>query len=336
MSMLDFLIDLLPPGFLKQMGSLVSPEGNRASLSILIYHRVLPMQDEMIAGEVTQQTFDWQMSVLSRYCNVLPLGEAVKRLGDGMLPDRAVSVTFDDGYADNYHEALPILTKYKLPATFFVATGFVDGGIMWNDMLIESMRTAKGNYINLKKFNLGQHSLKSFAERQEASLCLIDMLKHLDPIERLDQAKKIVEIAAAELPARLMMTPDQVFKLMQAGMEIGGHTVTHPILAKLDVDAARSEILSGKRRLEDIINAPVSLFAYPNGKPGTDYMRDHVRIVKELGFSAAVTTAWGVSHRDSDLFQLPRFTQWDKSPKRFMLRMLKNCLSRDYAQVKAW
>jgi hypothetical protein len=68
----------------------------------------------------------------------------------------------------------------------------------------------------------------------------------------------------------------------------------------------------------------VRLFAYPNGKPGRDYSREHVDMVRELGFEAAVSTAWGVGHAASDPYQLPRFTPWDKTPGRFALRLLHN------------
>ena len=107
-------------------------------------------------------------------------------------------------------------------------------------------------------------------------------------------------------------------------MEIGGHTVCHPILTSIDNMAATAEIENGKLYLESITEKPVRIFAYPNGKPETDYHTAHVKMVKELGFDAAVSTAWGVAKQGCDLFQLPRFTPWDASITRFSLRMLGN------------
>ena len=107
-------------------------------------------------------------------------------------------------------------------------------------------------------------------------------------------------------------------------MEIGGHTVTHPILARLPSSAARTEIVQGREQLESLLGAPVTLFAYPNGKPGQDYLPEHVAMVRELGFSAAVATAWGAASATTDAWQLPRFTPWDKTPARFMVRLLWN------------
>ena len=121
-----------------------------------------------------------------------------------------------------------------------------------------------------------------------------------------------------------MMTVEQVRHLHASGMTIGAHPVSHPILAKLDPVRARIEIQDSRSRIEAITGSPVTLFAYPNGKPGVDYRREHVEMVKELGFEAAVSTAWGVAHGESDLFQLPRFTPWDRSPGKFLLRLLHN------------
>jgi peptidoglycan/xylan/chitin deacetylase (PgdA/CDA1 family) len=121
-----------------------------------------------------------------------------------------------------------------------------------------------------------------------------------------------------------MMSQAQVRTLSEAGMEIGAHTVSHPILARLDDESARVEIASSKEQLEEIILKPVRLFAYPNGKPGKDFDSRHVRMVRELGFTAAVTTAWGAARVSDDCYQLPRFTPWDKTSTRFLIRMIQN------------
>jgi peptidoglycan/xylan/chitin deacetylase (PgdA/CDA1 family) len=122
-----------------------------------------------------------------------------------------------------------------------------------------------------------------------------------------------------------MMRPAQIKRLYDEGMEIGGHTVNHPILAVLDAQEARAEITGGKHRLEEITGAPVTLFAYPNGKPGEDYGPRDVELVKKAGFAAAVSTRSGVAGRGSDVFQLPRFGPWDRNPRRLGARLLLNC-----------
>ncbi len=121
-----------------------------------------------------------------------------------------------------------------------------------------------------------------------------------------------------------MMREEQVRELHAAGMEIGAHTVTHPILLNTAPDAARREIVESGRRLAEIVRQPIRLFAYPNGKPGVDYGPEHVAMVRDAGYAAAVSTGWGVATAQSDRFQLPRFTPWDRTPGRFALRLIRN------------
>jgi peptidoglycan/xylan/chitin deacetylase (PgdA/CDA1 family) len=111
-------------------------------------------------------------------------------------------------------------------------------------------------------------------------------------------------------------------------MQIGAHTVSHPILTRTDRAEARREIAGSKAALENLLEDRINLFAYPNGKPGRDYLPEHAALVRELGFDAAVSTAWGVADNHSDAFQIPRFTPWDKSRTRFALRALRNFRSR--------
>jgi len=134
-------------------------------------------------------------------------------------------------------------------------------------------------------------------------------------------------VIPVNLPNDLMMTSEQVRSMHGAGMEIGGHTVLHPILASTEKSAARTEIANGKEMLEGIIRAPVHFFAYPNGKPERDYLPEHVAMVRELGFEAAVSTAHGAAKPGDDLYQLPRFTPWDRGGQsRFVFRMIQNML----------
>ena len=121
-----------------------------------------------------------------------------------------------------------------------------------------------------------------------------------------------------------MMREDQVRELHAAGMEVGAHTVTHPILLNTAPDAARHEIVESGRRLAEILRQPIDLFAYPNGKPSVDYSAEHVAMVRDAGYATAVSTGWGVATAQSDRFQLPRFTPWDRTPGRFALRLIRN------------
>jgi peptidoglycan/xylan/chitin deacetylase (PgdA/CDA1 family) len=129
-------------------------------------------------------------------------------------------------------------------------------------------------------------------------------------------------MADARLPGDLMMTSTQVKELSDLGFDIGGHTVSHPILRVLSSDEAEREIREGKGQLERITGRPLDVFAYPNGRPGEDYGPEHAAMVRELGFTLAVSTRRGVCSPRADRWQLPRFTPWDRTPARFLTRML--------------
>ena len=314
---------LLPALACRALAGAVSLSPLRNRLSILIYHRVLPKADPLFPSEVDAERFDQQLRYLKQAFNIIPLSQAVEGLRNGALPPRAACITFDDGYADNADIALPILKRHGVSATFFVATGFLNGGRMWNDTVIELIRRAPDR-IDLGALGLGQFTLDTLPKRRAAIGTLLDALKYLPIDARQAQVDSMGPLIGVRAPDDLMMSDDQVRQLHRAGMEIGGHTVNHPIIARMDSAAARTEIADGKARLEQIIGEPIRTFAYPNGKPGQDYIAEHVAMVKQLGFESAVCTAWGAARPGTDLFQLPRFTPWDRSQLRFTLRMMQN------------
>jgi peptidoglycan/xylan/chitin deacetylase (PgdA/CDA1 family) len=310
---------------LRFLGALLSPAGDRARLSILIYHRTLSAPDPILHDEIDAATFEGHMKLLASEFNVIPLGEACERLARGKLPARAACVTFDDGYADNEQVALPILKRFRIPATFFVSTGYSGGGIMFNDGVMEAVRRASAGTHDLSHLGLGVHQLGDSAMRRAAVDALIAHLKYRPAPERAGLVERLAEALCVPLPRNLMMSSAQLRRLHDEGMEIGAHTVNHPILAAVGEDEARAEIVGSKRALEAITGSPVTLFAYPNGKPGRDYGPQHVRIVREAGFAAAVSTIAGIAHRGSDPFQLPRFIPWGKDPLRLGVRLLAGC-----------
>lgn len=307
------------------VGSRLAPGGGNARLSILMYHRVLTAADPLLPGQMHAALFDTHMQALRTHFNCLPLGEAVTRLRKGTLPPRAACVTFDDGYRDNVEVALPILRKHQVPAIFFIATGYLDGGRMFNDTVIEAIRGANVPELDLTDFEAGVLALNTVEQRRKAISACLSAAKYRNPEERLDFVAKIAQRSEARLPDDLMMDSAQVETLLNAGMEIGAHTVHHPILLKIADDEARKEIVDSKRQLEILTGREVTLFAYPNGIPGKDYGPAHVTMVREAGFRAAVSTSWGTSTPITDYYQLPRFTPWDDTPLRFAARMLHNC-----------
>jgi peptidoglycan/xylan/chitin deacetylase (PgdA/CDA1 family) len=308
--------------------------GSRARLSILIFHRVLGEKDPLFPEIPDVTGFRATMGWVRQWFNVLPLEEAVERLRSGSLPPAALAITFDDGYADNATHAAPLLAEMKLPATFFVASGFIDGGLMWNDQVIEALRRAREEFVNLGAAGLGTVDLSSNERRRAAIDLVLRTLKHLPAAERDERVAAIVGTIAAPLRDDLMMTLGQLRQLASLGMTVGAHSVTHPILSRVSPERAEREIADSRDHLRMMTGQAVRLFAYPNGVPGEDFGDEHVAMVRRQGFIAACTTAWGSATADTDPLRLPRFTPWDRTQLKFGIRMLGN-LRRPQAEAVA-
>jgi peptidoglycan/xylan/chitin deacetylase (PgdA/CDA1 family) len=173
------------------------------------------------------------------------------------------------------------------------------------------------------------NSIRSLDDRIDTIERLLRKLKYL-PIE--DRAIKVAQIAEIvgekELPANLMLTTEQLQRLHREGMEIGAHTVNHPILSQLPNLAAEQEIIESRDRLREILDDDITSFAYPNGRPNIDYNASHVELLRRAGFKVSVSTEWGCARPGADLFQLPRIAAWDRTPFRFMLRILQTYMKR--------
>ncbi|MEF7616862.1 polysaccharide deacetylase family protein [Aquincola sp. MAHUQ-54] len=312
---------------IKPLLNLTTPRGPRARLSTLIFHRVLDAPDPLFPEEIDAARFDSLCGWLAAWFNVLPLGTAVRHLQERTLPERALAITFDDGYEDNLRVAVPILQRHGLTAAFFVASDYLDGGCMWNDGVVEAVRRTSHASLDLSKVDdgsLGCIELGGVQQRRAAIDHLLGRLKYLEPARREQAVDGVLKAAGVQRPRTLMMRSQEVRELVRQGMAVGGHTASHPILAVLDDDAAMAEIARGKTALEEILDSPIDLFAYPNGKPRTDYTGRSVALARRAGFRAAVTTAWGAAQQGSDMFQIPRFTPWDQHRARFGLRLVAN------------
>ena len=307
-------------GLSKPLMGLLSPGGNRGKLMVFIFHRVLADRDSFLPDEPDAQQFDWMVRLIGRNFNVLPFGQAVSLLKCGALPKAAACITFDDGYKDNFSVALPILKRHGLTATFFIATGFLAGGRMWNDDIIEAMRLLPSEVVDWSEFGLEQYDLTTHAERLNAISAVLGKLKYFPHGQRETTAREIARRAGVGDRSGLMMSADEVRAVRAAGMELGGHTRTHPILTSLADSDAYSEITQGKIELEAILDEPVNVFAYPNGNPQLDLSSRHVEMLRNAGFIAAATTQRGVGLVETDPLMMPRFTPWDRTPARFATR----------------
>lgn len=305
----------------------LSPPGPGGRLSTLIFHRVLPEPDAVFPDEMHAAQFDTVCGWIARWFKVMPLEEAVQRLARRSLPARALCITFDDGYADNHDVAMPILQRHGLCATLFVATGYLDGGTMWNDTIAESVRRAIGPAIDLSQTPfaaLGRLDVGSPDARRRAILQLLPAAKYLPPQQRQAAAQAVADAAGVVPPKDLMMSTGQVRAWRQGGMQVGAHTVSHPILARATDDEVRHEMNTSRQVLRDLLREPVNLFAYPNGRPGDDYVDRTAALAREAGFAAAMSTAPGVARHGSDPYRLPRFSPWDQTRARYAGRLAMN------------
>lgn len=319
------MLDAMTLPAYKALASLMSGKGQNGRLSILIYHRVLATPDSLFPHEVTVERFDRQLSLLKQVFNILPLTSAIDALKKGQLPPRSACITFDDGYADNYQLALPVLIKHQLHATFFIATAYLNGGRMFNDSVIEAIRNAKSDFIDLDNLQLGKHDVSTPTAKAKAIGHILPLVKY-QPVDKREATVEALakQVTHAPLPENLMMTTSELRLLHASGMEIGGHTQRHPILAGLDDTTARDEILAGKHWLEETLGSRVRVFAYPNGRPGADYRTEQARLIESLGFEGAVSTQWGVSTHRTDPYQLARFTPGWGGMQRFIPMLLNN------------
>ena len=308
--------------------SLLSPAGPGARLSVLLFHKVPTVADPLATGELDLAGFERILDFLAANATVLPLLDATARLQAGTLPRRAMALTFDDGYAEWIDNVSPALRRRNLPATFFVTTGPLAGVAFWHERIVAAVRALPdtgfalpygfGHYTNLRL----PGARARLVEELQARLKYAGLADRIGAIEVLEgQAHGGIQVPRP-------FDADAVRTLHSQGFDIGAHTVDHPILTECTPAQARAEIGASKEELEAIIGARVHAFAYPNGRPNTDYGAAHVEMVKSCGYKLAVTTSNGAAARGADLFQLPRFTPWGRSDERIAFQLARNMRTR--------
>lgn len=308
------------------MWGLLARSVGRGRLTVLFFHRVLPAWDPLLPDEPTPPLFEDILRWLKSQYTLLSMPDALRRLDDGSLPPAAATVTFDDGYRDNVEIAAPLLQRHGVPATFFVTTDFLDGGLMWNDRVIEAVRSGTAARLDLPELGTGALPLADAASRRHAVVALLKALKYLPYAERAAAVDRVVQACRAAATPALMMNRDGVRRLHRMGFQIGAHTCSHPILTQLADAEAEREIRAGRAVLESAIDAEVPVFAYPNGHEGFDFDGRHRDMVRRAGFAAAFTTDPGVCDHRADRWRLPRFTPWDRSERKFRMQLLRNQL----------
>ncbi len=298
---------------------------NRNRLIILTYHGVLPsgsdIEDYEARNVVDEEAFSWQMRYLAKHYRCVPLEEAVARLASGRpLPRYTVAVTFDDGFQNNLRYAFPILRWRGIPASIFLTTGHIGQGtkLLWTERVGRLLaRAAVPQTVMLpgdpQPLTL---SLRTAAEREHARRLALRWLKGM-PSFRRDQAiqeldtrlRKVGpddgEAAEPDSDRYAFLTWTEVRELAQRGVTVGSHTVDHPILTSLDHERRVDEVVQSKQEIERQLNAPCTLFSYPNGT--VNDFDDHDKAnLQRAGYVAAVAQIAGVNDEHTDRFALRR------------------------------
>ena len=318
---------------------------------ILLYHRVADLQSDPQLLSVTQSHFAEHLDILRQHAHPMELREMVRGLRENKLPRRAVAVTFDDGYADNLYNAKPILERHNVPATVYVSSGYVDTSREFVHDRLEGLFLQPGRlpqqltlairgcthhwdlgeeaYYSEEAYqrNRSWHVLKveKPTPRQHVYRSLCQLVYALSDVERrsvLDALSVWAGTQSVCRPTYRALGADEIRILAKGGLvDIGAHTVAHPVLSALPSVDQRDEVKRSKVCLEEILGRPVTSFAYPYGAR-SDYTAETVAIVRDVGYDHACSNFEGLVRQGTDPWQLPRFLvrDWDGDKFASLLR----------------
>ncbi|MBO9542510.1 polysaccharide deacetylase family protein [bacterium] len=281
---------------------------------VLMYHRIHEEPDVL---NISPERFAAQMRLLRECFSPISLSELVAHLHWGRpLPPDAVVVTFDDGYRDNYTHAFPILKAYDIPATFFVTTGMIgERRHFWWDRVRRGLKPVAE--VTAVWPELG-HRLQGRSHDEQVRL-VCAALKTLDTATARERLERLCDPVVPDV--RQTMTWEELREMAAEGMEIGSHTVTHPILANQDPEEAAWEIQHSKETLERELDRPVRHFAYPNGRM-VDFSPTLMALIEGVGYQSACSTVTGYASLRSSRFALERIgVCGGESFRRFLIQV---------------
>jgi len=291
---------------------------------VLIYHRVTTLPSDRRLLAVSPDNFHAHMQYLKRNFRIVRFEEDWSGLRES-----AVAITFDDGYADNALQALPIVEDVGVPATFFISTGNIGSRqeFLWDEL----ERIILGGTDFPSQFHLDdrQHGRNwpttTVEQRQAMYSDLLPLVQRL-PFEQreswLDQLRAWAGTGREGREINRPLTHDELRLLGQSRWAtIGAHTINHTSLSVLTEEEQRREILSSRSYLEEFLQRKIMVFSYPFGAK-RDYTAATTRICREAGFSKAASNFPGQAHRWTDPFQIPRqlVRNWDLETFAAMMR----------------
>jgi peptidoglycan/xylan/chitin deacetylase (PgdA/CDA1 family) len=299
-------------------------EGMIWPFAVLLYHRVNPFRDRYFPA-VSVNAFDAQMSYLAKNFNIVSLSQILDRLEQGIgIEPRTAAITFDDGYRDNYLYAQPILKKYGLPASIFVTTGYTaTSRRMWNDRIAGAIKRTDRRVMNLE---LPAEKLSLRLDSDYSRLA--SMLSVLEKLKSLPEAEKnlLVDDLVEQLGCRdatsdpLMLSWSELREMAGEEWEVGSHTVEHRILTKISEAEIQRELANSKETLEQHLQIPITLFAYPNGKEH-DFGESVKELVQAAGYRAALTTVSELNGEGFEPFEIHRISPWEEQLPEFAVKL---------------
>jgi len=266
----------------------------RSHPKILMYHHFSIQGDKFSTGATN---FRKQARYLAENFTTMTTSELVKRQSESPSKLNNVAIiTVDDGYVDFYDIAFPILKEFGLTATFYVTTGFIAGDTwLWTDQLHWMFREkgASAEEIQLNEFYLpaARNDNRTWIERSYAlnnHLLTLDDDEKWHALARIAENWKLVvpkDPVSEYQPCRL----SQLKEMQDYGIEIGGHTVNHPILTNVSTELAYKEIRASLNYLNDNLGTMPRSFCYPNGNV-EDYSPEIEHMVKDAGYTSAVVS----------------------------------------------
>jgi peptidoglycan/xylan/chitin deacetylase (PgdA/CDA1 family) len=280
-------------------------------LAILRYHAICGPEGYTYADPqicISPEAFERHVAYLSRAYNIVRLDEAIARIAAGeRLPANAVAITFDDGYADNL-AAARTLAKYRATATFYITAGcLADGQPFWPAEIRHLLRAIRSPRLSIEASGVKLDLLLETDEHRRAAVKQLTRIfkSHVIPV-REALREQLRRAAGDPVMPRVMLTWDELREMHRLGMTIGSHTLTHPNLPSAGLSAAREELSGARRRLEAEVDAPVTMFSYPNGGADRYLTRDVQALVRETGYAGATTSRNAFATTESDVYALER------------------------------
>ncbi len=301
---------------------------------ILMYHSVNDRRCPHVYPDniVSVETFERQIRYLAREKHVISLEDLVARIRDQeALPPHTVAITFDDGYYDFYSTAYPQLKRLGLPCTLFLATKVLDTGeTKWEDTVTHMIAKASSNVLTLRLNGRDRTwNLTTAEQRWNCIIELVDVLQKVGAarIPLLQEVERRV-IPLKETLQRVVMRWEEVRELAtDPCLAFGGHSHSHRNLGLVSTDQAKAEIETSKALLERYLQRKCRLFSYPFGKK--DSFPPSVKaLLKQLGFTGAVTTLPGSVTSDADSFELRRIAAIEDASYRFKCTLIGLTLQR--------